>query len=538
MSFLGIWTYKIKTPVNRPDEYTDGYDENAGAWWDTSQITVDDDWKLDPEIPLNYMPVPGEDELYMVVDNNGTITGYRKRTKQIDGSWLWSDVNPDIPDDYEAVDGLDNIYKVTALDGSVTYYKYIRNNDDTYAFVKVDENGNAINKNRDATTIDGKHVHITGNIYSELNDNGVVIGYDRRIDNGDGTFSWMETTLPELRDMSKYANNLGEFGSSLSSDAMSINGNGPISLDTSDVDKMAQQMAEANDKIANSAGDTYNISITQNPDSSDDSGYMEPSTDFSIDSFEGFDDLNDSSFDIDTSIDSSSGSSLEEIIDLNPSTPTVINNSDGTHTEIEIVRETKKVDGWTSTYETYVKKTYDDAGNLISTISEGPYEVDSTQNIVKETEPVQADISKKEENLTDESSRVTGSYTYKTDLANDVFALLNAQRVSNGLSTLKLSEDAMRIAMLRSADMAAYDTSSEDLPTYGTLGTMLTEYSVDCTDPGENLWKSIIRSADDIHTRFQALESARNIRMGTTVTSYGIGIVESNGYYYICEVLL
>lgn len=493
--FLGIWTYKIKTPVNRPDEYAEGYDSNAGAWWDTSKVEVDEDWRLDPEIPLNYMPVPGEDELYMVIDNDGNITGYRKRTKQIDGSWLWSDVNPDIPDDYEAVDGLPDIYKVTAFDGSVTYYKYIRNDDDTYAFVEVDENGNVVNKNRDATTIDSKHVHITGNVYSELNENGVVIGYDRRIDNGDGTFSWMETDLPELQDLSQYSSNLGEFGSTLSSN----NGSGDVSLDTSDIDAMAQQMAEANNNAANSTGDTYNIDITVNPESTG----------------------------------TTSGT-----VDLNPSTPTIVNNADGTHTEIEIVRETKNIDGWTSTYETYVKKTYDDAGNLVSTISEGPYEVETTQNIVKETEPVQADKSKKEEDLSSEKSRVTGSYTYKTELANEVFALLNAQRTSNGLTSLQLSESAMIIAMLRAADMAGFDTSSEELPTYGTLGEMITEYNITSSDPGENLWKSTIRSASDIHTRFQTLELSRNIRMGTEVSSYGIGIVEMNGYYYICEVVL
>lgn len=224
--------------------------------------------------------------------------------------------------------------------------------------------------------------------------------------------------------------------------------------------------------------------------------------------------------------------------DATPSTPTVINNGDGTHTEVEVVKETKNIDGWTSTYETYVKKTYDDAGNLISTISEGPYEVNTEQNITKETEPVQADTSQKQDTLSGEVSRVTGSYTYKTDLANEVFALLNAQRTKNGAATLSMSDTAMQIAQLRAADMAGYDTSDETLPTYGSLGAMLSDYKVTSTAPGENLWKSIARSADDIHTRFQALDSARKTRMSTNVTQYGIAIVEKNGYYYICEVCL
>ena len=42
---------------------------------------------------------------------------------------------------YEAVEGLENVYKVTLDDGTVEYFLYIRNKDDTFAFVPVDENG-------------------------------------------------------------------------------------------------------------------------------------------------------------------------------------------------------------------------------------------------------------------------------------------------------------------------------------------------------------------------------------------------------------
>ena len=489
--FLGSWTYRIKTPVNRPDEYAEGYDASAGAWWNTGKVEVDDEWKLDPEIPLNYMPVPGEDELYMVIDNDGKIIGYRKRTKQIDGSWKWEDVNPDIPDNYEPVEGLENVYKVTAEDGTVKYYKYVRNDDDTYAFVEVDSEGNELNKNKDATTIDGKHVHITGNVYSKLNDHGVVIGYEKRVDNGDGTFSWVDTELPKLSNLDDAAGKL----------SLPSSGNlNAGSLDTSDMDKMAGNMAAANAAAANGSSDTYNVNVNINQ--------------------------------------GGNGGTTPGSTDITPDKPTIINNGDGTHTEVEVVKETKNIDGWTSTYETYVKKTYDDAGNLVSTISEGPYEVDTKQNITKETEPVQGDTSKKQDTLSGEVARVTGNYTYKTDIANEMFALLNAQRSKNGLGTLTMSDTAMQIAQLRAADMAGYDTSSETLPTYGSLGAMLSDYKVTSSAPGENLWKSIARSADDIHTRFQALDSARKTRMSKDVTQYGVAVCESNGYYYICEVCL
>ena len=109
--FLGTWTFKSKTPSVRPDSYSNGFGQD-GYWWDMKVdiSEVSEKWILDPEIPQNYLPVPGEDELYMVIDENGYIVEYRHRILQEDGSWLWETVNPDIPENYEAVEGLENIY--------------------------------------------------------------------------------------------------------------------------------------------------------------------------------------------------------------------------------------------------------------------------------------------------------------------------------------------------------------------------------------------------------------------------------------------
>ncbi len=88
-----IWGDKMKHPINRPENVKE---DTETPWYETKYQApkADDEWTLDPEIPLNYIPVPGEDELYMVVDDSGNITNYRKRVKQADGSWVWQDVNP------------------------------------------------------------------------------------------------------------------------------------------------------------------------------------------------------------------------------------------------------------------------------------------------------------------------------------------------------------------------------------------------------------------------------------------------------------
>ena len=486
--FLGAWTYKINTPIDRPNEYAEGYRADAGAWWNSATVSKDEDWKLDPEIPLNYIPVPGEDELYMVVDNNGNIIQYRKRKRQADGTWLWEDVNPDIPENYEPVEGLENVYKVTYEDGTVKYFKYVRNSDDTFAFVEVDENGNEINKNTDASSLDGRHVHISGNVYKRLDENGVAIGYDKRVQLDDGSFVWMDTDLPDY----------GDSGAGLTDDWGDVGGDLTVpGLDTSAMERAAQRMADANAEAQNGGGNaTLNLSYTL-----------------------------------------PTGGTQTVAPNIIGPEPQIINNPDGTHTEVEVVEETVNIDGITQKKQTYVKKTYDSSGNLISTFASEPVVVDSQGALTVETEPVQAYTGGKLADLHDESVRVTGSYEFETGLASSVFALLNAQRSENGLSPLNATQEASEIAMLRAADMAGYDTSASSLPTYGTLGSMMADYGVSSSVAGENLWKTIERTADEIHTRFQAVENARKTRMEREATSYGIGICKRNGYYYICEVV-
>ena len=155
----------------------------------------DPEWVLDPEIPQNYIPVPGENELYMVVDDDGQIEKYRHREQQEDGSWVWNDVNPDIPEDYIPVDGLKDVYKVTDKDGKVSYYKYIRNDDDTFAFVPVDKDGKGLSPEIDENDnhkILENYVRINGNIYAVYNEHNVCVGYKERRQGNDGKYYWVD----------------------------------------------------------------------------------------------------------------------------------------------------------------------------------------------------------------------------------------------------------------------------------------------------------------------------------------------------------
>ena len=486
--FFGIWTVKINTPVNRPDEYEEGYDENAGTWL-AQRTVVDDDWRLDPEIPANYVPVPGEDELYMVIDNNGKIIEYRRRTKQLDGSWKWETVNPDIPEGYEPVEGLENVYKVTQADGTVKYLKYIRNDDDTYAFIEVDENGNPINQDMNAETIDSKHVQITGNTYKRLNDHGVVIGIEKRVKTPEGSFEWMSADLPDV--------SLSDQGNDMQNGSIGL---GLPQLDTSGMEEMANNMntLQQSPTIDDVTTSVYTETIP--------GGWAEQAY-----GGQGYDGSNQ---------------------------PAMVTNPDGTHTETEVTKEIRNIDGQKIVLETYVKYTYDEAGNLLSTQKEGPFEVDSQPTVIEEQKPVQGDRTSVAESLDSEYARVAAAYPYSQQIEGQVYALLNAQRAQNGLNPLQFSTEANKIARLRAADMAAYNVSTGDLPTYGTLGAMLSKFKITGTAPGENLWRTNSINADDIHARFQTVDTSRATRMNEKSTQYGLAIISQNGYLYICEVFL
>ena len=454
-AFICTWVVKAQSPINRPESDTDGSDYADGVWWVADKDTVSSEWILDPEIPDNYLPVPGHNELYMVIDNDGNIMQYRQRTMQEDGSWLWEDVNPDIPENYEAVEGLEDVYKVTADDGTVTYYKYIRNKDDTFAFVPVDENGNPIEgKTVDASEIPDNYRRVTGNIYAVLNEYGVVIGYKERRSDSSGTYYWVDTTEPEIKTNS-----------------------GQTSTGTQTQTPITEQMPTVT---------TPEPTVGQ------------------------------------------SGNSV--------STQT---GGDGTYIETETLITTETAGGWVTTYQTVITRVYNERGVLISTKKTDPVVLSKVK--AGESSENAPDPSKIAATLNEEYARVSVGINYKPDLAQEVLDLLNEERAAEGLAplTMNTSSDAYRLAMTRAADMAIYDHSDFDSPTYGLLSEMMARFGIVSAAPSENTWKTTTaKNAGAIHARFMVLEGSRNALMSSEYTQIGIGIVQKNGYYYICEILI
>ena len=446
--FFGSWGIKAKMPIDRPENMETG---STVPWYmsDYSSPTVEDEWILDPTIPDNYVPVPGEYELYMIVDTEGNITGYKQRTLLEDGTWAWEDVNPDIPNNYELVEGSDNLYKVTDENGYVFYYLYQRNDDNTYAFVACDEFGVPYFDGEDAEIIASNFIHEDGNIYSVYNDNGVKEGYAERIVNDDGKYVW-----------------------------------------------------KVSDGVPN-------ITVAEMPTVTTETYTTE---------------------------DFSSLTTETHIIQPDITDGNKVYNQDGTYTTTSTSTNTVTENGYNIIYETKVINTYDKDGNLIFTKKEGPTELSRTP-VTASQDP---DISLIKDTVDEEYQRVSSLVSYNTELANSVLALLNAERANQGLSPLTMSTDseAYKVACIRAGDMATYNYVSSTSPMYGTLDDMVSRWGLSTANASENVWKAGNKSAEDIHSRFQAYDGSRNVRMSGNYTEVGIAIVSKDGQLYIAEIYL
>ena len=475
ISFVGTWSYKMSHPVNTPIAHAASTDT---SWWDEEGAipVADDDWKLDPEIPVNYIPVIGEDELYMEVDNDGNVIGYHHRTQMTDGTWVWEDVNPDIPDNYEPVDGLENVYKVTDENGNVKYLKYIRNKDDTYAFVEVDENGVELSSDDNDGSIPKGYIHVTGNTYAVYNENGVLIGYKQRIENEDGSYRWETCDEPKGKDGE--STTAGSITSGISSSIGSYQ------------DSKNNKNNNSNTNIGNSSSNN-----------------------------------------------TSSGTNFGNSSGIQIAGGDKVQNSDGSYTETETLSETKTTGGWKITYETVITRTYSSSGKLLSTKKDGPYEVSKVQ--VSGSNTTAPDKSQIASTLSEEVARISNSVSFNTSLANELLTELNAERIDNGVSSLSMSSssDVYKIAQLIAADMATYNHADYSSYLYGSVTDIMSRYGIK-GNPSQNVWRTTQVSAADINTRFQTIDSSRKARMSADYTSVGIAIVNKNGYTYICEIYL
>lgn len=474
VSFISAWIIKPKTPSTRPDSYSNGL-SGSGNWWITtvSADEVDSVWKIDKEIDANYIPVPGADELYMIIDESGRIIKYRHREKQSDGSWLWEDVNPDIPENYEAVEGLENVYRVTDKDGNIKYYKYVRNADnDTFAFVLCDERGNNIEtKMPQGSEIPDNFKRMGGNVYAVLNENGVVIDYMERI-REEGEYIWHSVEKP------------------------------PVTQEDYD-EWLHGQAADIGSLTGSGSGIGTSVVLVPQPTIPPDI-YETPTP---------------------TPINpGGSGQGQSPITGV---------TGQGYFTETETIISKETSGKYVITYQTRITKVRDQNGEIVSSHTEGPVEIGREEITgAGGTKLNKGDI---QGTLNAEVTRISKGVTFKDSLANEVLAGINAERAELGYSPLIMNTDSnvYKIAKCRAAACSIAGNSDHINPLYGDLGQMLEMFGISSGGPSECTWRTSPKSASAICTRFLNEDGSKDAILSSYYSTVGIAIAESNGYIYI-----
>lgn len=83
-----------------------------------------------------------------------------------------------------------------------------------------------------------------------------------------------------------------------------------------------------------------------------------------------------------------------------------------------------------------------------------------------------------------------GTTTTTTGMNSDeqeVFNLINQQRINNGLSALKMDSEVQRVARIKAQDMVNNNYFSHTSPTYGSPFDMLKSFKISYKTAGENI---------------------------------------------------
>lgn len=111
---------------------------------------------------------------------------------------------------------------------------------------------------------------------------------------------------------------------------------------------------------------------------------------------------------------------------------------------------------------------------------------------------------------------------------SEVFALINKQRTSNGLTSLKIDSEIQRVARIKAEDMVANNYFSHQSPTYGSPFDMLRNFKISYRTAGENIAANSSNSGA-VNAWMNSSGHRANI-LNSNFNYTGIGVVSSPKY--------
>ena len=113
----------------------------------------------------------------------------------------------------------------------------------------------------------------------------------------------------------------------------------------------------------------------------------------------------------------------------------------------------------------------------------------------------------------------------------EVFNLINKQRASNGLSSLKINSEVQRVARIKAQDMVDNNYFSHTSPIYGSPFDMLKSFGISYKSAGENIAGNSSNSGA-VTAWMNSSGHKANILNGN-YNYTGIGVVKSPKYGYV-----
>ena len=121
--------------------------------------------------------------------------------------------------------------------------------------------------------------------------------------------------------------------------------------------------------------------------------------------------------------------------------------------------------------------------------------------------------------------------TISSNLTSDeqeVFNLINQQRMNNGLQALKIDEEVQRVARIKAQDMVDNNYFSHTSPTYGSPFDMLKSFKISYKTAGENIAGN--SNNNSAVTAWMNSSGHKANILNSNFNYTGIGVVNSNKY--------
>lgn len=125
------------------------------------------------------------------------------------------------------------------------------------------------------------------------------------------------------------------------------------------------------------------------------------------------------------------------------------------------------------------------------------------------------------------SNQTTQTSTMNSD-EQEVFNLINKQRVNNGLQALKIDEEVQRVARIKAEDMVTNNYFSHESPIYGSPFNMLKSFKISYKTAGENIAGNSSNSGA-VNAWMNSSGHKANI-LNSNFNYTGIGVVKSSKY--------